>query len=230
MPRSCNQSRIQLAEYPLSPASFSGCWGQAVASSIRSTNCWVSCSCPGLRRTPSAVPAASQIKCNLVLNPPWLRPKAWSAGSWLGRFFFRGSRCGLVSPNHAAVNRKQFPVDLVPSHLACLKMTQNAVPQSRSAPFAKAIIDALPGPEPLRDIAPAAAIGQRPKDRVDHKPMVLPLATSLSVGRKERLDFLPLDIGKLVRRGRNHFAFLGEPPKLILPPSIKLPKNSPDRT
>jgi hypothetical protein len=158
-------------------------------------------------------------------------PFPLSAGSLLDRFFFRGSRCGLVSPNHAAVNRKQFPVDLVPSHLACLKMTQNAVPQSRSAPFAKAIIDALPGgPRTAPGYCASGRHRTAPKNRVDHKPMVLPLATSLSVGRKERLDFLPLDIGKLVRRGRNHFAFLGEPPKLILPPSIKLPKNSPDRT
>jgi transposase len=28
-------------------ANFSGCSGQAVASSMSGTNCWVSCSCPG---------------------------------------------------------------------------------------------------------------------------------------------------------------------------------------
>src|SRR6516225_807461 len=200
MPCSCNHLRIQSAEYPLSPASFSGCSGQAVASSISAVNCWLSCSCPGPTRTASGVPSPSQIKCNLVLNPPWLRPKAWSAGSSLGRFFFRGPSRRLVRPNHAAIDGKEFPVNLVALNPAGLQMPQDAVPQARAGPFAKTIIHRLPRSETLGHVAPAPAIGQGPEDAINHEPMLFPLAAALSIGREEILDFLPLFVSKLVRR------------------------------
>src|SRR5438034_2479745 len=129
---SFSQSRIHSAEYPLSPANFSGCSGQAVASSMSGTNCWVSCSCPGVTVTANGVPTPSQIKCNFVLKPPWLRPRAWSSGSPVGRFFFRGSRSRLVSPDHAAVDGKQFPIDVCVVHLAGLQAPQNPVPKTGS--------------------------------------------------------------------------------------------------
>ena len=44
----CSRNQSRPAEYPLSPASFFGCSGQRrFASTIRGTNCWVSCSDPG---------------------------------------------------------------------------------------------------------------------------------------------------------------------------------------
>src|SRR5262249_60103866 len=127
MSRSVSQSRIQSAEYPMSPASFSGCSGQAVASSNSATNCCVSCSWPGLTVTASGVPAASQIRCNFVPKPPRLRPRAWSAGSPAGRFFFRGPGRRLVRPDHGPVDGEQLPVDLTAGHLAGLQCPQDAV-------------------------------------------------------------------------------------------------------
>jgi hypothetical protein len=135
-----------------------------------------------------------------------------------------------VSPNHRAINRKQFPVNFSAVHLAGLQLPQDALPQAVLAPFAEAIVDGLPGSEPIGNVSPSSAIRQRPQNRIHHGPMVLPLAAPLSVLREEILDFLPLLISKLVGRRNNHVALLGKSPCLSFSPSTKLPKNSPDRT
>src|SRR6516162_3709404 len=224
MPRSCNHSRIQSAEYPLSPATFSGCSRHAVASSSSGTNCWVSCSWPGLTVTAIGVPSPSQIKCSFVPKPPWLRPKAWSSGSPTGRFFFRRSRRRLVSPNHGTVDSKQLPVDLPAVHLARLQVAQDAIPQTTPRPRAKAVIDRLPRTEAFRDVAPATSIGQGPEDGIDHEPMVLPLATPLSIFGQQVLNLLPLLVGEFVGRRRDcHLALLSDLAKSCLPSSTNPP-------
>src|SRR5262245_572957 len=231
MPRSQSHSRIQSAEYPLSPASFCGCSGHAVASSTSGSNRCVSCSWPGPTATASGVPWPSQIRCNFVPKPPWLRPRAWSAGSPAGRFFFRGPRRRLVGPNHRAIDGKQLPVDLPAVDLAGLQVPQDAVPQAPPRPVAKAVIDRLPGAETLREVAPAAAVGQRPEDAVDHQAVVLPLAAPPPVFGQQVLDLVPLLVGELVAgRSDRHLALLGWLARSCLPPSTKPPSNSPDRT
>jgi hypothetical protein len=97
-----------------------------------------------------------------------------------------------VSPNDRSIDRKQLPVDLAAVHLARLQMPQNALPEATPRPRPKAIVYALPGPKLRGDIAPSAAVGQRPKDRIDHHPMILPLATALAIFRQQPLDLLPL--------------------------------------
>src|SRR5208282_1402845 len=156
-----------------------------------------------LTLTAMGVPSPSQIKCSFVLKPPWLRPKAWSAGSPMARFFFRSPSRRLVSSNHGTVYGKQFPVNFIAVHFAGLQSPQNAFPHSLSAPFAKAIVHGLPGTEALRDVSPTAAIGQGPQDRIYHEPVVFPLTASLSVGREHVLDLSPLFVRELVGR-RNH--------------------------
>src|SRR4029077_15566897 len=151
-PRSRSHSRSQPAEYPLSPATFAGCSGQAVASSSRGIACCVSCSCPGPTATAIGVPSPSQIRCNLVPKPPWLRPRAWSSGSPDGGFFFRRPRRRLVRPDDGAVDAEQFPVDLIAVHLAGLQVQEDLVPQARATPFAEAVIDGLPGAELRRHV------------------------------------------------------------------------------
>src|ERR1700722_987682 len=205
MPRSRSHSRSQPAEYPLSPATFAGCSGQAVASSSKGIACWVSCSCPGPTATASGVPCPSQIRCNLVPKPPWLRPSAWSSGSPSGRFFFRRPRRRLVRPDDGAIDAEQFPVDLVAVHLTCLQMTQDLVPQPSTAPLAEAVVDSLPGAELSWEVAPAAAIGQGPEDAVDHPAVVLPLTAPVPIGRQEIFDLFPLSVGQTIgRRGGGH--------------------------
>src|SRR4051794_34696529 len=162
MPRSRSHSRSQPAEYPLSPATLAGCSGQAVASSSRGMACCVSCSCPGPTATAMGVPSPSQIRCNLVPKPPWLRPRAWSAGSPAAGFFFRRPRRRLVRPDDGAVDAEQLPVDLVAVHLTSLQVAQDFVPQPGGAPLAEAVVDGLPGTELLGKVAPAAAVGEGP--------------------------------------------------------------------
>src|SRR3954463_7166275 len=194
MPRSCNHSRSQPAEYPLSPASFAGCSGQAVASSNSGMACWVSCSWPGPTATAIGVPSPSQIRCSLVPKPPWLRPRAWSSGSPGGGFFFRRPRRRLVRPDDGAVDAEQLPIDLVAVHLTRLQVAQDFVPQPGGAPLAEAVIDGLPGAELPGEVAPAAPVGEGPKDAVDQEAVLLPLAALVPVGRQEVLDLFPLGV------------------------------------
>src|SRR3954468_20224627 len=198
MPRSRNHSRSQPAEYPLSPATFAGCSGQAVASSSSGIACCVSCSCPGPTATAMGVPSPSQIKCSLVPNPPWLRPKAWSSGSPGGGFFFRRPGRRLVRSDDGTVDAEQFPVNFVAIHLAGLQVPQDFVPKTGAAPLAEAVVDGLPGAELGGEIAPAAAVGQRPEDAVDQKAVVLPLAALMAVGGQEVSDLFPLGVGQAV--------------------------------
>src|SRR3954453_5565923 len=212
MPRSRNHSRSQPAEYPLSPAIFAGCSGQAVASSKSGMACWVSCSWPGPTATAMGVPSPSQIRCNLVPKPPWLRPKAWSSGSPGGGFFFRRPSRRLVRPDDGAVDAEQLPVDLVRVHLAGLQSPQDFVPQAGAAPLTEAVVDGLPGAELLGEVAPAAAIGENPEDAVDHQAVVFPLATLVPIGRQEILNLFPLGVGQAVgRRGGSHGVAPGLP-------------------
>src|SRR5438874_8214141 len=143
MPRSCNHSRSQPAEYPLSPATLAGCSGQANASTSSGMACCVSCPCPGPTATAIGVPAPSQVRCNLVPKPPWLRPRAWSSGSPSGGFFFRRPSRRLVGSDDRAVNAEQLPVNLIPVHLAGLQVPQDLVPQPNTAPLAEAVVDGL---------------------------------------------------------------------------------------
>src|SRR5262245_34872947 len=202
MPRSCSHSRSQPAEYPLSPATFAGCSGQAVASSSSGMARCVSCSCPGPTATASGVPAPSQIRCSLVPKPPWLRPRAGSSGSPGGGSFPPRPGGRLVRPDHGAVDAEQPPVDLVAVHLACLQVPEDLVPQAVAAPLAEAVVGGLPGAERGGEVAPASAVGEGPEDAVDQEPVVVPLAAAVAVGRQEVLDLLPLGVGQAVGRGR----------------------------
>src|SRR5437660_1040095 len=198
IPRSRSQSRSQPAEYPLSPATFAGCSGQAVASPSRGIACWVSCSWPGPTATAIGVPSPSQIRCSLVPKPPWLRPRAWSSGSPAGGFFFRRPGRRLVRSDNGAVDAEQLPVNRVAVHLAGLQMQEDLLPQPRAAPLAEAVVDGLPGAELRGHIAPAAAVGEGPEDAVKRQAVVIPLPAPVTVGREKVLDLLPLGVGQTV--------------------------------
>src|SRR5262249_41398225 len=155
------------------PATLAGCSGQANASSSRGMACCVSCSCPGPTATAMGMPSPSQIRCSLVPKPPWLRPKAWSSGSPKGGFFFRRPRRRLVRSDDGAVDAEQLPVNLVAVDLTGLQVPQDFVPQPGATPLAEAVVDGLPRAELLGQVAPAAAVGQRPEDAVDQAAVVL---------------------------------------------------------
>jgi hypothetical protein len=67
----------------------------------------------------------------------------------------------LVSPNHTTVDGEQLPIDVITIHLLGLQVAQDVVPQTASGPVTETVINRLPRAEALRDVAPAAAIGQR---------------------------------------------------------------------
>src|SRR5258708_28288542 len=201
IPRSRSHSRSHSAESPLSPATFAGCSGHAVASSKSGIACCVSCSWPGPTATAIGVPSPSQIRCSFVPKPPWLRPRAWSSGSPDGGFFFRRPGRRLVRPDDGAVDAEQLPVDLLAVHLAGLQVQEDLVPQARTTPFAEAVIDGLPGTELRGQVAPAAAVGEGPEDAVDQETVVVPLSAAMAVGGEKVLDLVPLGVGQAVGRG-----------------------------
>ena len=105
-----------------------------------------------------------------------------------------------MGPHDAAIDAEELPVDGAGVHLAGLETPQDFVPEALTGPGAEAVVDALPGAELLREVAPAAAVGQGPEDAVDHEAVVLPLAAALAVLGQQVLDLRELLVGKLVRR------------------------------
>src|SRR5438067_894576 len=104
--------------------------------------------------------------------------------------FFRGPGGRLVGADDAAVHQEQVPVDLAVAHPAGLEVAEDAVPQALAGPVAEAVVDGLPGAEAVGQVAPAAAVGQRPEDAVEHQPVVLPLAAAPAVRGEQALELL----------------------------------------
>jgi hypothetical protein len=135
-----------------------------------------------------------------------------------------------VSTDYATIDGKQFPIDLCVLHLANLQAPQNPLPQARTTPLAKAIINRLPRTETLWEIPPSSSIRKEPENAINQKPVVLPLTTTFAIDWEQISDLFPLIIGKFVaRRNDRHTALLGFLAGKIFPPSTKLPKDSPDR-
>src|SRR5687768_7074852 len=73
--------------------------------------CLDSCRCPAVTSAASGRPLPSLTRWIFVPNPPRDRPRAWSAGSPGGRFFFRGPRRRAGGADVGAVDAKQVRVD-----------------------------------------------------------------------------------------------------------------------
>jgi hypothetical protein len=80
--------RIRRLLYPLSPTTRRGrrlgrpgprCFTAPVSTNTGKTK--ASCRCPGVNTRVNSWPSPSVRRCTLVLNPPWLRPKASVSGS-----------------------------------------------------------------------------------------------------------------------------------------------------
>ena len=135
-----------------------------------------------------------------------------------------------MSPDHAAVDGKQFPIDVCVVHLAGLQAPQNPVPKAGATPLAKPIVHGLPGTETLGKVTPSASVRKNPENAINQESMVLPLTTPLPIARQQISDLLPLSVRELVARRRDgHLALLGVWQR-ILPPSTRFPRNSPDTT
>lgn len=88
--------------YPLSPATRLGrCLGRprptrlTAPCPISGSKTVASCCCPGVKTSVISLPLPSARTCTLVLNPPWLRPRA---SSFAGSPFLPQQRAGGLSP------------------------------------------------------------------------------------------------------------------------------------
>lgn len=99
--------------------------------------CTLSCAWPALRATARGSPWPSVTRCSLVVNPPRLRPRAWSAGS-PGGWFFPRARGDAMRPDVAAVDAPELPVDPAGLGQLVLEHGEDAVPQPLTRPPALA--------------------------------------------------------------------------------------------
>ena len=85
-------------------------------------------------------------------------------------------------------------------HLAIVHLDHGihqAIPDACLAPAVEAIVGGCVRPVSLRQIAPRRARAQHPEDAVENTPVVLRFGAS-PVGRQERLDNAPLEVGQVV--------------------------------
>src|SRR4051812_13396649 len=102
-----------------------------------------SCACPGESANPVGLPSASTGAWILVLSPPRPRPIASS----LPPLFWAPRRCAGGRADRAVDHR------VLVAGLAG-QMPEDPLPDPGLGPAAKAGVDLLPGPEPLRQVAP----------------------------------------------------------------------------
>src|SRR5215470_1077719 len=167
-------------------------------SSTRS-HCVDSCRCPAVTSAANGRPLPSLTRWIFVPKPPRERPRAWSAGSPGGRFFFRrpGGRAG--GPDVGPIDAEQLRVDQACFVEPELEPLDDAVQQAAAAEFGKAVVDGLPGSEALGQVAPGSAGVQPPEDAIEHEAVVFPLAAPRGrSGRKKGSKQLPLFVGKFV--------------------------------
>src|SRR5262249_55404916 len=167
--------------------------------SMTRSNCGLSCLCPAVTSTARGRPLPSVTRCSLVPKPPRLLPRAWSAGSEGGGFFFRRPGRGPRRPDVGAVDAEQLGVDEPGLVELQLEPLDDAVEQAALAQRGEPVIDGLPRPEPLGQVTPGGPGVEPPEDAVEHQPVVLPLPAGLGRTRREELgQQRPLVVGQFV--------------------------------
>src|SRR5262249_16642764 len=203
IPWRLSQRRIRGELYPLSPATLTARHrgrprrlGMRTLSMTRS-NCGLSCLCPAVTSTARGRPLPSVTRCSLVPKPPRLLPRAWSAGSEGGGFFFRRPGRGPRRPDVGAVDAEQLGVDEPGLVELQLERLDDAVEQAALAQRGEPVVDGLPRPEPLGQVTPGGPGVEPPEDAVEHQPVVLPLPAGLGRTRREELgQQRPLVVGQ----------------------------------
>jgi hypothetical protein len=104
--------------------------------------------CPGVRVSAVGLPRPSTTACILVLNPPLLRPMAWSSPS------FFGPSCMLMRADNRAVDHRIFIVGIIG------QVFEKTLPHAGFCPSAETGVNRFPGPETLRQIAPGNEFGE----------------------------------------------------------------------
>ncbi len=125
IPRLAKYPRIRLFEYALSAATLKGKrlglprpLRLMAPPSINFSNTVDSCVSPGVSSNTTGLPLPSQRTCNLVENPPLLRPKASVSGPAFGSHFLPRLRAG----GHA---QRSYPQSVSPTLLGlwCLHLS-----------------------------------------------------------------------------------------------------------
>src|SRR5262245_52306270 len=166
----------------------------------RTRSNWVdSCRCPGVTSAANGRPLPSLTRWTFVPKPPRDRPRAWSAGSPGGRFFFRGPRRRAGGADVGAIHAEQVGVDQPRLVEPQLQPLDDAVELATAAQVGEAVVDGLPGAVALGQVAPGGAGVQPPEDAVEQRAVVLPLAAPLARPRREEGGKQPpLLVGKFV--------------------------------
>src|SRR5690606_10470484 len=96
----------------------------------------------------------------------------------------------LVDPDRGAVDHDQFTVE------SGADRGQKPIPHARFAPTHEAVVAGSVGTIPLWDVGPRTARAKAPQYPVDHPP-IINSGNAPHLVRQQRLDYIPLQIGKL---------------------------------
>src|SRR5687768_13726561 len=126
---------------------------------------WVhSCRWPGVTSTARGSPRPSQTRWTLVPKPPRDVPRAWSAGSPGGGFFFRRPGRGLGRPDVRAVDAEQLGVDQPGRVEPELEPPDDAVDEPGLPHRVEPVVDGLPRAVPIGQVPPRDPGVQPPED------------------------------------------------------------------
>src|SRR5215475_13374303 len=120
-----------------------------------------SCACPGVSRKRSGLPSASTSAWIFVLNPPRLRPSAWSSA------FFERAGAVLMSSHDGTVDHRVLVIAIGGQVL------KDVLPDAGFGPAAKPPVRILPVAEALRQVAPWYSRTVPVQHRLDKATIIL---------------------------------------------------------
>jgi hypothetical protein len=132
-----------------------------------------------------------------VVNPPRLRPRAWSGGS-PGGWFSPRARGDAMRPDVAAVDAPESPVDLAGRVQLTLERREDAVPEPLARPASEARVHGRPRPVAVGEVAPLAPGRVAVEHAVEHRPVIPVVGPACLRRRQEGRDARPLCLGQLV--------------------------------
>src|SRR5687767_5185569 len=124
----------------------------------------LSCAGPAVTSTARGNPLPSVIRCTLVPKPPRLRPSARSEGSPGGGFSFRRPGGGPSRADVGSVDAEQVRIDEPGLVQAQLEFLDDPVEPAARPQGREPVVDRLPRPVALGQIAPGRAGVEPPED------------------------------------------------------------------
>jgi hypothetical protein len=143
---------------------------------------------PALKRQRARLPSPSTRAWILVVRPPRERPIARAP-------LFLGASRMPMNTHDRTVDKDLLDVGIAGQGV------EDALPDATLPPACEPLVDAVPGPERLGQIAPRRSRAGHPQDRLDEQPIVRRRASAVSgLARQQVCDTLPLIVTPIQTR------------------------------